>query len=189
MVLPGKQMEIMAQEPDLEGILSGVARRETASFAKLYQLVSGKVYGFALSMLRNKEDAEDVLHDCFLAVYEAADRYESREKPMAWILTITRNLCRMKLRERTRTSDLPEEDWEAFLSSREGLSHEDRILLKASLTELTAEEQQIVLLHAVWGFKHREIAKILALPVSTVLSKYHRSIGKLRARLEKGEVG
>ena len=57
--------------------------------------------------------------------------------------------------------------------------------LKA-LAGLGAEERQIVLLHAVAGLKHREIAQLLELPLSTVLSKYHRGLKKLRAQM-KGE--
>ena len=55
-----------------------------------------------------------------------------------------------------------------------------------ALAQLGAEERQIVLLHAVTGLKHREIAALLELPLSTVLSKYHRGLKKLKA-LMKGE--
>ena len=55
------------------------------------------------------------------------------------------------------------------------------------MTRLSDEERQIVVLHAVAGFKHREIADIVELPLPTVLSKYHRALKKLRAFLEKGE--
>ena len=54
------------------------------------------------------------------------------------------------------------------------------------MARLGAEEGQIVLLHAVTGLKHREIAQLLELPLSTVLSKYHRGLKKLKA-LMKGE--
>ncbi len=58
--------------------------------------------------------------------------------------------------------------------------------LAVELARLGAEEGQIVLLHAVTGLKHREIAQLLELPLSTVLSKYHRGLKKLKA-LMKGE--
>ena len=47
------------------------------------------------------------------------------------------------------------------------------------------QEQQIVVLHAVSGFRHREIASLLSLPLSTVLSKYHRAIKKLQHYLRE----
>ena len=54
-----------------------------------------------------------------------------------------------------------------------------------NLTVLSDTERQIVVLHAVSGFKHREIAAMLNLPLPTVLSKYNRAIKKLRSQLEK----
>ena len=60
--------------------------------------------------------------------------------------------------------------------------------LAVELARLGAEEGQIVLLHAVTGLKHREIAQLLELPLSTVLSKYHRGLKKLHS-LMKGENG
>ena len=102
---------------------------------------------------------------------------------MAWILTITKNLCYQILRDRQRTADLPQEDWEPWLAANEGLSQEDRVVIRQCMENLTDEERQIVSLHAVAGFRHREIAEVLSLPLSTVLSKYHRAIKKLRQHL------
>ena len=49
------------------------------------------------------------------------------------------------------------------------------------------EERQIILLHAVTGLKHREIAGLMELPLATVLSKYHRGLKKMRAQMEGDE--
>ena len=54
---------------------------------------------------------------------------------------------------------------------------------------LAFEERQIVILHALTGLKHREIADILEVPTGTVLSKYNRAIKKLRSDIEgRGEM-
>ena len=63
---------------------------------------------------------------------------------------------------------------------------EQMALLSLGLA-LGEEERQIVLLHAVTGLKHREIAALLELPLSTVLSKYHRALKKLREQLKGDE--
>ena len=57
-------------------------------------------------------------------------------------------------------------------------------LLQGALASLADEERRIVLLHAVTGMKHREIAALLELPLPTVLSKYHRALKKMRIFLE-----
>ena len=61
---------------------------------------------------------------------------------------------------------------------------EDRQLLQTGLAALSQTERQVVLLHAVTGLKHREIAGILELPLATVLSKYHRALRKLKEWME-----
>lgn len=61
---------------------------------------------------------------------------------------------------------------------------EDRIVLETAFEVLSKEECQIIVLHAVSGMKHREIAELLDISVSTVLSKYNRGLKKLRGQLE-----
>lgn len=147
----------------------------------LYTQCATSIFAYALSVLRNRQEAEDVLHDCFVQAWEHAESYKSQGKPMAWLLTITRNLCYSRLREQTRFTEMPEmltddstqRDWEMG------------ILLETCLKDLSDEERQIVVMHAVSGLKHREIADLLRIPLGTVLSKYRRAIKKLRTRLEQ----
>lgn len=169
----------------LDACISQVAQKSDIAFAKLYKLTSDSVYGFALSVLKNTHDAEDVLQDCFISIYNAAPSYRSDGKPMAWILTITKNLCYQKLRKNAKISDIPEEDWERYLDSKESITVEDKMIISACMNVLTNEERQIVVLHAVAGFKHKEIAHILNMHLSTVLSKYNRALKKLKTEIEK----
>ena len=164
----------------LDRYLAALAVGDSGALESLYHSTSSAIYSFALSILKNPHDAEDVLHDCYLNIYAGAESYHSSGKPMAWILTIAKNLCYQKLRERQKTADLPQEDWEPWLNSNESLSQEDKVIIRQCMELLSDEERQIVSLHAMAGFRHREIAELLSLPLSTVLSKYHRAIKKLR---------
>ena len=155
-------------------------------FRNLYEETKSSVYGFALSILKNPDDAEDVLQDCFVKIYGAAGDYKSQGKPLAWIFTITRNLCLQLIRDKQKTADISEEDWEKFIGTSDHVSIEDNIVLTEVLKTLDEEDRQIVVLHAVSGMKHREIADFLKIPLSTVLSKYNRSLKKLNAKLTKG---
>lgn len=175
--------EIRTDGHELDECIYAMAAGDSSGLAALYEKASPAVYGFALSILKNRQDAEDVLQDCFISAYGGAAGYRSHGKPMAWLLTIARNLCMQKLRERKRTSDIPEEDWERYLESLDRVTPEDKIVLSECMRTLTDEERQIVVLHAVGGFKHREIAELTELPLSTVLSKYSRAIKKLRKHL------
>lgn len=99
---------------------------------------------------------------------------------MAYILSIVRNGCIDRLNEHKRGLVLSEESWETLLK----VEHDtDSLLVAEGMALLRDDERQIVLLHAISGFKHREIAGFLKMPLSTVLSKYSRSIQKLRKLL------
>ncbi len=150
----------------------------TDALSKLYELTSPAVYSFALSILRNTHDAEDVLHDLFVTVYSAASSYK-KGNPLAWMLTVAKNLCLMKIREQKKNADASDEFLES-IPLPETLCTEDRLVLEECLNKLDSDERQIVVLHAVSGIKHKEIAKLLDFPIATVLSKYNRALKKLR---------
>lgn len=164
----------------LEDCIARIAGGDREALARLYGLTRPAVYGFALSILKNPHDAEDVLQDAYLQVWNAAPQYRSRGKAMAWLLTIVRNLATDQLRRQSRTEPLVWEDWQDRLAGIPAVSAEDRMALAALLTALEDQERQIVALHALTGLKHREIAALLDLPLPTVLSKYSRALKKLR---------
>lgn len=86
----------------LEECILQMAGGAADTLAVLYEQTKTAVYGFALSILRNQADAEDVLQETYLHIYQAAGRYKPNGNPMPWIFTITRNLALMKIRESKR---------------------------------------------------------------------------------------
>lgn len=167
----------------LEQCLLGIAKGNREDFETLYRLTDTGVYAFALSVVKNPQDAQDVMHDAYLKIYSAATFYRPNGTPMAWILTVVKNLCLSKLRERSKTADLPPEEWDLHLPAEEDGDRETKLALTEELKALTEEERQIVVLHAVSDVKHRDIAKLLNLPLPTVLSKYRRALKKLEKAL------
>ncbi len=167
----------------LERLLLAVAAGDREALGELYGSVRAAVYALALGLLQNAHDAQDVTQDTFVKVWEAAPGYRPQGSPMAWILTIARNLCRMRQRREGRLVDLTDAEWEAIPAQSPAVTPEDRQLLQTALSALSAQERQVVLLHAE-GLKHREIAALLELPLPTVLSKYRRALKKMRVFLE-----
>lgn len=106
---------------------------------------------------------------------------------MAWLLTIVRNLCYNKLRAGTMSEDLADYEDPAGLDEFDATL--DRIVLEKAMRILSFEERQIVMLHSLTGLKHREIAELLEIPLGTVVSKYNRSLKKIRRELEEEERG
>ena len=172
---------------ELEGLLAGLAAGNRDSLAALYHRTRAAVYGLALSYLKNGHDAEDVTQDTFVRAWDKADQYRPQGKPLGWLLAIARNLALMKLRDRGKSQDLPEDQWENLAIENPMVTLEDRQLLTAAMAVLTDQERQVVILHAVTGLRHKEIAALLEIPLATALSKYHRALKKLQSAM-KGEV-
>ena len=187
-------LETMAEESRsrtaaavLEPLMLRMQAGDQDALGELYHRVRTAVYGLALSYLKHSHDAEDVTQDTFVRVWENAHQYQPKGTPLAWILTVTRNLALMRLRERGKAGEMSEEDWAKLEADSPAVTAEDRHVLQAALAQLGDEERQVVTLHAVTGWKHKEIASLLELPLSTVLSKYRRALQKLKTILEGGE--
>lgn len=171
----------------LDFLINETAQKNKQAFEELYKSTSKSVYAYALSILKNAYDAQDVMHDCYLSIYSSAHLYSSRNKPMAWILTICKNLCLKKINERKKSCEISEN---IFFTDEQNsnLNYDDKAVIEKCLMNLNEEEREIVILHSVAGFKHKEIADISGLRLSTVLSKYNRAIKKLKVFLsEEGE--
>lgn len=170
-----------------ERLILALARGDTNAMHDLYHATHVDIYGFALSIVKNHADAEDIMQETYLKIYSGAPNYQPMGKPMAWIFTIVRNLALSKLRDKKNShlpiEDNPELDLDPICSPH--ASVEDKLLLKAAVTVLSDEERQIIMLHIVSGLKHREISELLEMNLSTVLSKYHRGLKKMRQQLKE----
>ncbi len=161
-------------DSSLEQLLLNIKQED--SFHELYLLLKAPIYGYSLTILKNREDALDNVQDVFITLYNQIDTYDQKNKPMNWIFTITKNKAISKLRKQKPTIDIEEYRETPIKFAKE----EDRVLFNILMEQLSEEERTIILLHLLWGFKHREIADILNSKVSTILSKYHRAIKKLK---------
>lgn len=171
-----------------ESLFQRIGQNDREAFEELYQLTQRAVYTYVLSMVKNADDTCDIVQETYLKIRSCAHLYVPQGKPLAWIFTIARNLTLSFFRSRKPMVDLGE-DWEEDNPSYSYVEDPtDRMVLQAALNILGEEERQILLLHVVSGLKHREIAKLLKLPLSTVLSRYQRSIQKLRKFLSEGGV-
>lgn len=172
-----------AKRPIDETWISRIAAGDMDALRRLYDAVGDKVYGFALSLVRNPQDAEDVLQETFVRIHAHAKEYRPQGKPLAWIFTIARHLAMDKRRQQSRTQPLSETSDVVDLSDIDRADH--RILLDALLNHLSEQDRQILILHVVVGMKHREIAAVMDRPLNTVLSRYRRALNRLQTILKE----
>ena len=186
--IPAEPVSSSKQAERLDNYILGIANGDKEALAGLYESTHTAVYGFALSLCKNVPDAEDVLQDVFVQIWNAAEQYTPAGKPMAWIFTITRNLALLCLRQKNKMIPFSAEDLQEHLEEISQVTSDDRIVLEALLKSLQDTERQILVLHALSGMKHREIASLLQIPLPTVLSKYHRAVKKLGKIMKEADI-
>jgi RNA polymerase sigma-70 factor (ECF subfamily) len=168
-----------------ENLFKKVGNDDMEALGKLYDKTERVMYAYILTLAKNHDDTLDILQDTFLKIKSAAHLYKPMGKPLAWMFTIAKNLYFEKIRKEKRVVDLKDEYIENSINLSFVSDPEDRMVLETALEVISDEEREIVMMFAVGGMKHKEIARNLDLPLSTELSKYHRALKKLKVHLER----
>ena len=169
-----------------ESLFARIGQEDQEALTSLYLLTHRIIYTYALSLIKNHEDALDIVQDTYIKIRSAAHLYQPMGKPLAWMFTITRHITLNMIRKNKRSQVFDQDVLENNTSFSYIEDPEDKMVLQMALKILSEEERQIILLHSVAGFKHREISELTDLPLGTVLSKYNRGLKKLRKALKKG---
>jgi RNA polymerase sigma-70 factor, ECF subfamily len=178
----------------LTALLERIARQDEAALEALYEATAGRVYGMALRILRNAENAEEATEEVFFQVWRQAARFDpARGRPLGWLLTLARSRALDQLRRRDEAVSHPEpetlhpEEPEGEADSRDPQdllaatrAHRSLHLALAALEPLP---RQMVALAFFRGLTHEEIANHTALPLGTVKSHIRRALAVLRAAL------
>lgn len=177
--------DLIRSETIDDSVIVRVGQDDIEAFEELYIKTEKQLYSFVLSMCKNHDDSLDIIHDTYMKIRASAHLYKPMGKPMAWIFTIARNLVMTNFKKINRISDYEDYNMEDTLDLSYISDPTDKLVLETALTILSEEDSQIILLHAVNGMKHREIAESLDLKLNTVISKYNRGLKQLKNHLEK----
>ena len=172
-------------------LLRRMGRSDREAFAQLYDRFSRPLYATALRIQNNASEAEDIVQDVFLALWEKAAVYESsRGSAFAWAVTLTRNraIDRIRMRKRrlellaeTTAEDAGTHPAGAGLDSVDGLvSKEQAGAVRAAVAALPVEQQRAVELAFFGGLTQQEIAEQLREPLGTVKARIRRGLLRLK---------
>jgi RNA polymerase sigma-70 factor, ECF subfamily len=148
-------------------------------------------YNFAYRLTRNESDASDLTQEAFIRVFRAWRSFKPGTSFLSWIYRIVTNLHRDELRRRKGRyqEEIPESNEPQQIGSGRPLAvqpieeYMDGYLsepVSKALSELTAEQREIVLLADVEDFSYQEIGEVIGCSVGTVRSRLHRARGQLR---------
>jgi len=163
------------------------------AFGELVSRYESKVYSLALKMVRNPEDAEDVLQDTFLRAYRGIKSFKGNSTFSTWIYRITANSALMRLRKRQlptvsiddadeREAPINIADW-APGPVEQILNQETQAAMTEAIEALPPEFRQVFVLRDIEELSNAEVAEILDLSVAAVKSRLHRARLKVRNRL------
>lgn len=168
-------------------LLLRVGDGDREALGTLYQTSAGKLLGVLLQMLRDRDAAEDVLHEVFVSVWHKADQYDSTKgKGLSWLVVLTRrrglDFIRKQKRDRAKV--------EAVISWHEVFTEfsEPKRLemdLNAALERLPTEQREAISLAFGIGMSHREIADHLKKPLGTIKARIRRGLESLHLNLQE----
>jgi RNA polymerase sigma-70 factor, ECF subfamily len=159
-----------------------------------------QLYATAMRLTRNRADAEDLVQDTVVKALRFQDRFERGTNLRAWLYTILHNTWRNRLRDTAREAvDVDSERIEKLAATADGPSEietPERVLLRSTmdvdlreaLDELPDSFRQAVWLRDVEEFSYAEIAKMLDVPIGTVMSRISRGRRQLYEKLTQSKV-
>src|SRR5437588_1787515 len=149
-------------------------------------------HNLARWLLRNEEDARDVVQEAYLRAFKAFRGFHG-SNGRAWLLTIVRNTSYTLLKKNHAVDLTTTFDEEIHASGQESLTpaailehSEDAKLMSEAMDELPAEFREILTLRHQEGLSYKEIADITQIPVGTVMSRLARARAKLKECLKAG---
>jgi RNA polymerase sigma-70 factor, ECF subfamily len=140
---------------------------------------------YAFALLRNQTDADDLVQDCLVRALDHMDERTGEGEMRPWLFSIMHNLCVSRWRRLRFRSSIVVSGTEADVSVP--ASQQATAELHAALNnldQLPEEQREVLLLVAVEGLEYADAAKVLKIPVGTVMSRLSRARDKLRDTME-----
>jgi RNA polymerase sigma-70 factor, ECF subfamily len=181
-------------------LIERVKAGDHQAFEALFDRYLGPVYRQAMRLLADQAEAEEVVQEVFLTVYEKAQTFRGHSAFSTWLYRITMNTALTTLRHRKRSAAVslddflprfgedghhlqrPVVDWSNDLEGRLAAEEVHRLLLQA-LHQLPPIDRTVVVLSDLEGLSDREIGAALSLSVGAVKARLHRTRLFLRGKL------
>jgi RNA polymerase sigma-70 factor (ECF subfamily) len=170
---------------DISYLIGRVSLKDRKAFAALYDLTASKLFGICFRILKDRSDAEEVLQDVYVKIWQRADRYvESETHAMAWLAAIARHQAIDRIRARKPVAS----DIDAAYDIADPLAtpEENAILrsegrrIDACMDRLEPDKASAVRRAYVEGLSYEELADMHGVPLNTVRTWLRRSLLKLR---------
>ena len=176
---------------DMDGRLLGcIAQADREAFAKLYDRYSPVIFSVIVRILNDAKEAEDVLQEVFVQIWEKASSYNrALGAPSNWLITMARHKAIDRLRSSQRRYRLIEkvmaegQDFASASVADEFFSQEKATAIRLAVTSLPDEQRRAIEMVFFAGLTQNEISETLHEPLGTVKARIRRGMLKLRDSL------
>lgn len=180
-------------DSDERELIARLRARDPQALGDVFVRLGSAMTTLASSMLRNRDEANDVVEDALLRIHAAAPGFRGERGLRTWTLRIVANLCRDRLRRRRFLAPVSEdadpfdqaglsvdpiEEWDHSLD-QSVVARE----LERAVTTLPTDQREVVVMRYRLGLSHAEIMETLGVPEGTVKSRLARAVAALRERI------
>jgi RNA polymerase sigma-70 factor (ECF subfamily) len=185
-----RMMRAITEDGSIEALLAKASAGDRAAFADLYDLTASRVLGLSTRVLVDHAQAEEVMQDVFLEIWQTAQRYDpQRGRGITWILTMThrRSVDRVRASQSARDRDA-RAGIQALADTAPSIEEEvaaeiEHARMTKALDHLSDPQREAVELAYFGGLTQSEIAQKLDVPVGTVKTRTRAAMAKLRGIL------
>ena len=152
---------------------------------QLYKQYSLAMYNIAIRFLNNKMDAEDILQESFVTAFHRLGELKNRDVFGSWLKRIVINNCiTFQRKQKAAFEEIDEERHGEPEMPEEGFPEIDPALVHMAIKGLPVKGRMVLVLRALEGYTHREIAETLDISVSTSKTQYSRALALLNKKLK-----
>ncbi len=173
--------------------------KDLSALGELFHRYQEKIYNLAYRIMGSREDAEDLVQDVFVKVYESAEQYQEKASFSTWLYRVAVNLSidRLRKKKRERLDPLENPDTEEDVSLIDALPADDpspeelaiarekKERIQSVLEEVDSRYRTIIILRDLEALSYSEIAAILGCSIGTVRSRLHRGRRLLKEKFKK----
>ena len=178
---------------DEKQLIERIVKGDTRAFEELVYKYQKMVYGTALRLCKNPDDAQDISQEVFIKLYKSLASFKFASSLSTYIYRITTNLCLDFMRKRgevfsltdDETGQVSEVEDKSENPEEKFFANERRRIFEQALDSLSYEHREMITLRDINGLSYREISEATSLPENTVKTRILRAREKLREILKK----
>jgi RNA polymerase sigma-70 factor (ECF subfamily) len=171
-----------------EALLAGLAAGDAEASAAFVRRFQSRVYGLALTMLRDRELADDAAQEAFVRAWRYAPSYDARRGAVAtWLLSIARNVCADHVRRRRRRAKLLRRLHLESAAMDELVDRGTEVVVDDLVRRLDPDRRDAFVLTQLTGLSYADAAVALDCPIGTIRSRVARARADLLAMVDEAQ--